>query len=157
MICIDENDRNGFWASFAERNSACTWLFWTLIKRFNQVPGNPSRKSRVCTQRAASQTWLPSASLGRRYVTNPNHSCARLTITQATTPNTILGSQIPTMDGILGSLEKTTENLDINTNIAPIEMPIARCKPMPPLTFRAAIATPMMVRMIMVNGSAVRR
>lgn len=40
--------------------------------------------------------------------------------------NIIFGNQIPIIDGIFGFLEKTIENFEINTNIAPIDMPIAK-------------------------------
>ena len=83
--------------------------------------------------------------------------CARNTKYKAIAVKTKLGNQIPNITGIDCPVAKTMEKRDKKIKIAPRPTPIARCKPIPPLTFRAAIDTPMMVSMKIVKGSAVLR
>ena len=52
--------------------------------------------------------------------------------------------------------EKVAENWPITTNAAPMVTPIAKCRPIPPLTFLEATATPIIVRITMENGSELR-
>ena len=51
--------------------------------------------------------------------------------------------------------EKVIENLDRKIYKAPIPTPIAKWSPIPPLTFLAATAKPINVKIRIVNGSAV--
>ena len=69
----------------------------------------------------------------------------------------ILGIQTPTEGGTDRLLENVTENLESKTKVDPRMTPIAKCMPIPPLVFLEATVNPMIVKMSMVTGSAVRR
>ena len=89
-------------------------------------------------------------------VINP-YFCAVFIKYAATMEKKILGIQTPISGGSDRFVLKVVENFDRMTKIAPMTMPAARWKPMPPRTFLDATATPINVRMKIVHGSAVRR
>jgi len=70
---------------------------------------------------------------------------------------TMLGSQTPTTGPRLSALVKVIVKRDRTINIAPSEIPIARCRPIPPRTFRLARAIPMRVNTKIDTGSEDRR
>jgi len=68
----------------------------------------------------------------------------------------IFGNHAASKGGKFPFVEKVTANLSITTKIAAITIPIAKCRPLPPLTFRHAITAPINAIMITENGVASR-
>ena len=68
----------------------------------------------------------------------------------------MLGIQAAMNGGKLPFVEKMVENLSVMMNKAAMVKPIAKCAPLPPLTFRPAIIAPIMVKSKTVIGVASR-
>ena len=87
---------------------------------------------------------------------NKDYLGAFLYSNAATIVKMMLGSHAARKGGKFPFVENTVENLSITTNRAAVTIPNAMCRPLPPLVFLAATATPMMVRIITEIGVAIR-
>src|SRR5579871_3278067 len=70
----------------------------------------------------------------------------------ATTLKIIFGVHAASAGGMCPFTENVTANLSITTKSAAVTIPNARCKPLPPRTFREATIAPIIVMMITENG-----
>src|SRR5205814_2146470 len=75
----------------------------------------------------------------------------------ATPPKITFGSQAAIKGGKSPLVEKTVDKRSQRIKTTAMMMPMARCKPLPPLILRLETTTPIKVNNNTVNGVAVRR